>query len=118
MTETQARSFAREWMMAWNSHDLNAIMSHYAPEVVLISPVAARLLADSTGTVVGKEALLSYFKQGLQAYPNLSFNLIEVMWGLSSIVLHYVNQNGIKCGEFMELAPDGKVIKVVAHYNS
>lgn len=93
-------------------------MSHYAPGVVLISPVAARLLGDSTGKVVGKEALLSYFKQGLQAYPSLSFNLIEVMWGLSSVVLHYANQNGIKCGEFMELSSDGKVVKVVAHYNS
>jgi predicted ester cyclase len=93
-------------------------MSHYAPEVVLISPIAARLLNDSSGTVVGKEALLSYFRRGLQAYPNLAFTLIEVMWGVSSIVLHYVNQNNTKCGEFMELAPDGKVVRVVAHYSS
>jgi hypothetical protein len=66
-------------------------MSHYAPEVVLISPIASRLLGDSSGTVVGKEALLGYFRQGLQAYPNLAFRLIEVMWGISSIVIHYVN---------------------------
>jgi predicted ester cyclase len=93
-------------------------MSHYAPEVVLISPIAAQLLNDSSGTVVGKEALLSYFRRGLQAYPNLAFTVIEVMWGVSSIVLHYVNQNNTKCGEFMEFAPDGKVVRVVAHYSS
>jgi hypothetical protein len=118
MTEIQAHTFAKAWITGWNSHDLDAIMSHYAPEVVLISPIASRLLGDSSGTVVGKEALLGYFRQGLQAYPNLAFRLIEVMWGVSSIVIHYVNQNNTKCGEFMELTPDGKVFRVVAHYSS
>jgi hypothetical protein len=79
-------------------------MSHYAPEVVLTSPVAARLLGDPSGTVAGKEALLGYFRRGLQVYPNLAFMLLEVMWGVSSIVLHYLNQNDIRCGEFMEVA--------------
>lgn len=93
-------------------------MSHYAPDVVLISPVAARLLDDSSGRVVGKKALLDYFRRGLRAYPNLAFTLLEVMWGISTIVLYYLNQNDTKSGEFMELAPDEKVVRVVAHYNS
>lgn len=118
MTETQALTFSQEWIAAWNSQDLDAIMSHYAPEVVLTSPVAARLLGDLSGRVVGKEALLDYFRRGLQAYPNLAFRLLEVMWGISSVVLHYVNHNGTKCGEFMEVGLDGKVIRVVAHYGS
>ncbi len=118
MTETQAHTFAQHWIAAWNSHELDAILSHYAPEVVLTSPVAARLLGDSSGTVTGKEDLRSYFKRGLQAYPNLAFKLLEVMWGVSSIVLYYVNQNGSHSGEFMELGPDGKVIRVIAHYNA
>lgn len=118
MTEIQARTFANDWITAWNSHDLDAIMSHYARDVVLTSPVAARLLGDPSGIVAGKEALLGYFRRGLQAYPNLAFTLLEVMWGISSLVLHYVNQNGTKSGEFMELGPDGKVLRVVAHYNS
>lgn len=118
MTEIQAHSFAQEWIKAWNSHDLDAIMSHYAPEVVLISPIAARLLGDSSGTVIGKEALLGYFRRGLQAYPHLAFTLLEVMWGVSSIVIHYLNQSQTKCGEFMEVGHDGKAVRVVAHYNS
>lgn len=118
MTETQAHSFAHDWITAWNSHDLDAIMSHYAPEVILISPVAARLLGDSYGTVVGREALRAYFMRGLEVYPNLAFKLLEVMWGISSIVLHYVNQNGTKCGEFMEIGSKGKVLRVMAHYDS
>ncbi len=91
-------------------------MSHYAPEIVLTSPVAARLLNDASGTVVGKEALRAYFKRGLEAYPNLTFELLDVMWGRSSVVLYYVNQKGTKTGEIMELDASRKIVRVVANY--
>jgi hypothetical protein len=50
LTETQVRLFAAAWFARLNSHDLEAIMSHYTPEIVLTSPVAARLLNDDGGT--------------------------------------------------------------------
>jgi hypothetical protein len=116
LTETEARQFAQHWVLAWNSHDLDAIMAHYGWEVVLTSPVAAKLLNDESGTVAGKEALRGYFKRGLEAYPSLAFELLDVMWGLSSVVLYYVNQKGTKTGEFMEFDANQKVIRVVANY--
>lgn len=116
-TESQARQFAHRWVQAWNAHNLDAILSHYAPEVALTSPAAARLLNNPSGTVQGKEALRGYFKLGLEAYPNLAFELVDVMWGLSSIVLYYVNQKGTKTGEFMEFDANQKVIRVVANYS-
>jgi ketosteroid isomerase-like protein len=116
ISEIQARQFAEQWVLAWNSHDLDAIMSHYASDVVLTSPVAANLLNDPSGTVAGKEALRKYFERGLAAYPDLSFQLLDVMRGISSVVLYYVNQKGTKSGEFMELNANQKVIRVVANY--
>jgi predicted ester cyclase len=117
LTETEARQFARHWIAAWNSHDLEAILSHYGSEVVLTSPVAARLLNVASGTVEGKDALRSYFKRGLEAYPGLAFELLDVMWGISTVVLYYVNQNGTKSAEFMEFDTNGKVIRVIANYD-
>lgn len=115
-SENEARQFAHSWVQAWNSHDLDAVMSHYALEVVLTSPTAAKLLNDPSGTVAGKQALRSYFQRGLEAYPNLTFELLDVMWGVSSIVLYYVNQKGTKTGEFMEFDANQKVVRVVANY--
>jgi hypothetical protein len=117
LSEAEARKFADDWTRAWNSHDLEAIMSHYATEVVLISPTAAKLLGDSSGTIKGKEAVRSYFARGLQAFPNLTFELLDVMWGISSVVLYYLNQKGTKTGEFMELDANRKISRVVANYN-
>ena len=117
LTEDKARNLAVHWVQAWNSHDLAEIMSHYAEDVVLVSPVAAKILCDPLGTVKGKDALRAYFKKGLEAYPNLKFDLLDMMWGLSSVVLYYVNQKDTKTGEFMEIDSNGKVVRVVANYN-
>jgi hypothetical protein len=115
--ERALKEFALEWIKAWNLHDLDAIMSHYDDDVVLTSPVAAKLLNCPSGTVEGKPALREYFRRGLEVYPKLNFELLEVMHGVNSIVLCYRNQNGTTTAEFMELGRNGKVIRVVANYS-
>jgi ketosteroid isomerase-like protein len=109
---------AEEWVAAWNSHDLDAIMAHYEEEVVLVSPVAAQLLGREDGRVVGKADLRDYFRRGLEAYPELQFHLEDVLWGLSSVVLYYTNQKGTHSAEFMEISVKGRVMRVVANYGS
>ena len=117
LTKTEALEFAEHWVAAWNSHNLEEIMTHYAENVELISPVAAQILKDPNGRVVGKDNLRNYFKQGLEAFPDLEFTLKDVMWGLNSIVLYYKNQKGTSTGEYMEILPTGKVSRVVANYS-
>jgi ketosteroid isomerase-like protein len=117
LTESQVHTLALHWVEAWNSHDLDKIMSHYVEDIVLVSPVAAKILNEPSGKVIGKNALREYFKKGLEVYPNLKFELIDIMWGISSVVFYYVNQNGTKTGEFMEVDSTGKVTKVIANYN-
>lgn len=118
MSKDEAWELARDWVAAWDAHDLERIMAHYSDEVELISPVAARLLGLADGKVSGKAALRAYFKRGLGAFPELHFELKDVFVGLGSVVLLYANQNGTQTAEFMELAADGKVIRVVANYGS
>ena len=117
-TEPDAKEFADQWIAAWNSHNLDAIVSHYDEDVKLISPAAARILGDASGTVEGSAALRDYFRRGLELFPNLQFELLDVMRGLSSIVLCYKNQKGTRTAEFMEFGKNGKIIRVVANYSS
>jgi hypothetical protein len=111
-----AKVFAADWIAAWNSHDLDRILSHYAETVILTSPVAAGVIGDPAGVVSGIGALRNYFAKGLVLFPNLRFTLIDVMQGLSSVVLYYENQVGTRTGEFMEFDAQGKVTRVVANY--
>jgi predicted ester cyclase len=118
VTKDEAWELANHWVAAWNSHDLNSIMTHYEDAIELTSPVAARLLGTPDGKVVGKANLRAYFQRGLEAFPELTFRLEDVLWGLNSVVLYYTNQKGTRTGEFMELSAAGKVARVVANYNA
>lgn len=113
----EAQQFARDWIAAWNSHVLDRILEHYADNVVLTSPTAARLLNDAAGTVTGIVAPRSYFQRGIEAYPNVDFELLDVFAGLSSVVLLFKNQRGTRTAEFMEFDSAGKVVRVVANYS-
>ncbi len=112
-----AWALAEDWVRAWNAHDLERILEHYAEDVVLVSPVAAERFGDRSGTVRGKTTLRDYFRLGLEKNPELRFELLDVMWGIGSVVLYYENQRGTKTGEVMELDAAGKVRRVLANYS-
>jgi len=118
VNKEEAWKLAKDWVAAWNAHDLDAIMTHYDDVVEVTSPVAARLLGNSDGKVLGKTNLRAYFQRGLEAFPELHFQLEEVLWGLDSVVLYYTNQQGRRTAEFMEVSSAGKVVRVVANYNA
>jgi predicted ester cyclase len=118
MTRDEAWNLANHWVASWNAHDLDSIMMHYDDRVELISPVAAQLLKTPDGKVVGKAGLRAYFQRGLEAYPDFRFVLVDVLWGLNSLVLYYANQKGTRTAEFMELSASGKVVRVVANYGA
>ncbi|HEU5351730.1 MAG TPA: nuclear transport factor 2 family protein [Terracidiphilus sp.] len=120
MTKDEALAFAHQWIAAWNSRDIEAILAHYEDGVELVSPVAAQLLGLPGGLVSGKAALRDYFARGLAAFPQLRFQLVDTLAGMDSIVLYYLNQRGTHTAEFMQLAPTGpavKVRRVLAHYS-
>jgi predicted ester cyclase len=118
VTKEDAWKLANHWVAAWNTHDLDSIMTHYDDAVELTSPVAAQLMGTSDGKVAGKANLRPYFQRGLEAYPELRFHLEDVLWGMNSVVLYYTNQKGTRSGEFIELSASGKMVRVVAHYNA
>jgi predicted ester cyclase len=112
-----AREFAQDWVDAWNSHDLERILTHYDDQVLLVSPIALKLL-NGDGTVRGKAALREYFLRGLEAFPDLRFNLIDALWGTETIVVYYINNvRGSKTAEVMLLNPAGKIQRVWANYD-
>jgi hypothetical protein len=118
LQESFARQFAQDWVNAWNSHELKRILAHYDDDVELISPVALKLLNKGDGVVRGKSALRAYFLRGLQAYPELHFDLIDVLWGVETVVVYYrSNVRQGKAAEVMHVSAAGKVRRVWANYD-
>ena len=116
MTHEQAFEHASTWIAAWNDHDLDRILAHYADEIEFVSPFAVRLAGAPDGTVRGKVALRSYFARALEAYPALHFHLQFVCAGIRSFTAVYQSVNGLQAAEVFELDGEGKVRRVLAHY--
>ena len=117
LTEKEGVELAQKWIEDWNNHDLDAIMSHYAEEVELVSPLAVRILGNPDGKVKGKKALREYFAKGLEVYPELRFDLIKTLIGVESIVMYYRKDNSLSA-EFVMVNSENLITQVKAHYIS
>ena len=94
MSTPDPESFARAWVDAWNSHDVETVLRHFHDDVEFSSPVAAQVLPDTGGVVRGKDALRTYWTTALALLPALHFELIGVYAGQSVLVINYRNERG------------------------
>ena len=109
--------FERDWIEAWNAHDIDRILAHYRDDVRVVSPFAARFGARH-GEVRGRPALRDYFERGLASYPALHFQPIAALGGIGSIALHYRSVEALQAIEVMELDAQGQVCRATAHYTA
>ncbi len=116
MNQELAEHFAQEWVSAWNSHDLDGIMSHYDENIRFYSPVIQLMKVNDEGLLTDKTELRNYFDKALQRFPDLHFELYKVLTGINSVILYYKSINNRYAAEYMELNANGKVIQVKAHY--
>ena len=116
LSAADASELARAWVRAWNDHDLDAILSHYAEPLRFTSPLVVTRLGRADGTLRSKAELRAYFAQGLDAQRALRFELEAVLPGVDSLALCYRNHRGQSVVEVMRLNGDGLVDQVMVHY--
>jgi ketosteroid isomerase-like protein len=109
MPTPDPNSYAEQWVQAWNAHDVEAVLDHFHDDVVLTSPVAARVVAESGGVVCGKAALRDYWTTAISQQANLHFELIGVYTGESTLVINYPNHRGQLVNEVLTFDGDGLV---------
>jgi len=116
VTSAETHAFARHWIEAWNDHDLERILAHYADDVVFSSPFIQTIGASPSGAIVGTKALLGYFTAALATYPTLTFHLHAVFRGIDTVTLLYESVNGLLAAETMILNQQHQVSRVLAQY--
>ncbi len=116
MDTSFANHFAAEWVAAWNAHDLERILSHYADDFEMTSPVIIQLAGEPSGTLKGKAAVGAYWARALQLIPDLKFELLSVLVGVHSLTLYYKGARDRLAAEVFHFGPDGLVLRAYAHY--
>lgn len=119
-----AQTFAREWVKAWNDHDLQAILAHYADDIVFHSPRIRMVTGQDVDVVNGKAALSDYWRQALAQARDLFFEIDQVMTGSDALTIVYTNHRQQTVAEtFVFGDPNrdgdsnaGKVVTSIATY--
>ena len=112
-----ANKFASEWIDAWNSHEIDEIISHYAELLEFKSPLVVERYSDPAGIIHDREKLKEYFLIGLTNNPSLTFNLNRVLLGVNCLTLYYKNARGGETAELFEFDENHKVIRSVSCYS-
>ena len=102
-------ALGKQWLDAWNSRDLERVLSLYSDEAEMTSDKIPAFGFDPTGTLRGKDRLRQYWRKGLELLPNLHFTLIDVYVSPDSLVVFYSNERGAKICEYLRLDGDGKI---------
>ena len=117
ITQKQAERLAREWIDAFNRHDLDTILAHYADDVEFTSPAVIEVMGEASGTLRGKATLREYFGKAIARYPDLGFELLHVFVGVDSVALVYRSLHRDRLGvELMQLSPQALVTKSLVLY--
>ncbi len=112
-----ARAFADSWYRAWNDHDLDRIMSHYAPGIEHSSPFIARYHSDPAArSLVGIETVRAYFGAALQRNPTLQFLPEYLTLGIETVALIYRRMTGDLAAETFFFDDAGRIVRSISHY--
>ena len=110
-----AERLAKEWVTAWNSHDLDRILAHYEEDFEMSSPIIIALVGEPSGKLRGKTAVGTYWAKALQSIPNLRLELLAALAGVNTITIYYRGHRGL-AAEVLHLGPSGKVREAFVHY--
>lgn len=108
-------TFTESWAAAWNSHDVDAVLSHFADEAIFASPIAEQLLPETAGVLRGKAAIRAYWSLAATKLPDFHIDVLDVYTGVDTIVINYRNHIGARVCEVLTFR-DGKVVSGAGTY--
>jgi hypothetical protein len=117
MDKAFAEHLAADWIESWNAHDLRRVLSHHADDFEMSSPVIIQVAAEPSGTLRGKGAVGAYWAKALKLIPDLHFELISVLVGVTSITLCYKGTRGRLAAEVFHFGARQMVSRAFAHYD-
>lgn len=113
---TFANRFAADWIAAWNSHDLDRVLAHYADDFEMNSPTIIRIAGEPSGRLKGKARVRAYWTQALRKFPDLRFEPVATLLGVNSVTLCYRGVNGVMSADAFVFGAGGKVVWSHAYY--
>ncbi|MBN9594643.1 MAG: nuclear transport factor 2 family protein [Afipia sp.] len=115
-TLAQRTAFAKTWIAAWNSRDLDRVLALYADDSEMVSDKIIKLELNPNGRLRGKDNLRAYWGRALPLRPKLHFTLINAFVNPDSVVVLYRDELGHQICEYLRMNADGKIVQGSANH--
>ncbi|OKO71415.1 nuclear transport factor 2 family protein [Bradyrhizobium sp. AS23.2] len=113
---SELAALGRTWVEAWNSRDLERVLTLYDEAAEMTSDRIPAMGFDPSGTVRGKDALRAYWGKALGLLPDLHFTLIDVFVSPDSLVVFYENERGKRICEYLRVNAAGLIVQGSANH--
>lgn len=119
MSRELAGKFSGDWARLWNALEIDAVVSHLAPNATMRSPIALRMTGDAT--IRGKDAIRKYWHDSYGNAKNPQLTVHSFSWDPQICRLNIWwsanTQSGpVRASEFMDFGTDGKITNGEAFY--
>ena len=92
MSTSGIESIALQWFKAFNTHDLEKLLSLYDNEAKHYSPKLKIRMPETNGLVTGKEELRGWWKDAFDRLPSLNYVITSLTANESRIFMEYIRK--------------------------
>jgi hypothetical protein len=92
MSPSGIESIALEWFKAFNTHDLEKLLSLYDNEAKHYSPKLKIRMPETNGLVTGKEELRGWWKDAFNRLPSLNYVITSLTANESRVFMEYIRK--------------------------
>jgi limonene-1,2-epoxide hydrolase len=119
MTTSKNLSIAHAWFEAFNSHNLEKLLSLYDDEAQHYSPKLKIRHPETNGLVIGKNALRSWWQDAFDRLPTLHYKVTSLTSNSDRVFMEYIrsveNEEDMLVAEVIEIKDDMIVASRVYH---
>ena len=119
MTTQKNLSISHNWFEAFNSHNLDKLLSLYDDEAEHYSPKLKIRHPETNGLVVVKEALRIWWKDAFDRLPTLNYKVKSLTADSDRVFMEYIrsveNEEDILVAEVLEIKEGSIVASRVYH---
>src|SRR5258708_37199268 len=80
----------RAWMRAFNAYDVDALVALYARDATHTSPKIRALHPDTGGKLVGRDALVKWWRDAIRRIPGLQYESTALTADATRVFMEYV----------------------------
>ena len=112
-------SISHNWFEAFNSHNLDKLLSLYDDEAEHYSPKLKIRHPETNGLVIGKEALRIWWQDAFDRLPSLNYKVKSLTADSDRVFMEYIrsveNEEDILVAEVLEIKEGSIVASRVYH---